>query len=126
MGMAQTGPDAIFRDALRQGEIRLQNCLSCGRTVFFPRIACPHCHSTDLNWQRVSGRGEVYTTTTVRRKPERGGDYNVCMVELDEGARMMSRVESIAPDRVAIGMMVELFVGEIDDTPAVLCKPAEG
>lgn len=39
---------------------------------------------------------------------------------------MMSRVEGIAPDHVKIGMPVELFVGEIDQTPAVLCKPVEG
>ncbi len=83
-------------------------------------------HGTALDWQRVSGQGEVYTTTTVRRKPERDGDYNVCMVELAEGARMMSRVTGIVPARVAIGMAVELFVGEIDDTPAVLCKSGEG
>ncbi len=44
----------------------------------------------------ASGKGRVHTTTVVRRKPERGGDYNVCMVELEEGVRMMSRVDGIA------------------------------
>ena len=126
MSMTQKGPDACFRKGLEQGEIKLQNCQSCRKSVFFPRIACPQCHSTKLDWQKVSGRGEVYSTTIVRRKPERGGDYNVCMIELPEGARTMSRVTDIAPDQVTIGMAVELFVGEIDDTPAVLCKPVEG
>ena len=124
--MAQAGPDLFFRKKLDQGEIWLQKCLSCAQSFFFPRVACPHCHSREIDWQRVSQRGKVYTTTTVRRKPERGGDYNVCMVELAEGARMMSRVDSIAPDRVEIGMPVELYVGEIDNAPAVLCKPVEG
>ena len=123
--MTQMGPDATFRECLKQGEIKLQKCLSCGQSVFFPRVACPHCHATELDWQQISGRGEVHTTTTVRRKAERGGDYNVCMVQLTEGPRMMSRVEGIAPDRVTIGMAVDLFVGEIDQTPAVLCKPVE-
>ncbi|PCH66979.1 MAG: DNA-binding protein [Rhodobacteraceae bacterium] len=123
--MSQMGPDATFREGLERGEIRLQKCRSCGQSVFFPRVACPNCHGIDLDWQQVSGKGEVYTTTTVRRKPERGGDYNVCMVELAEGARMMSRVTGFAPDLVAIGMAVTLFVGDIDDTAAVLCKPAE-
>jgi len=124
--MTQMGPDAHFRNGLKQGEIRLQKCLSCAEFIFFPRLTCPHCHGSKLDWQPVSGRGEVYTTTTVRRKPERGGDYNVCMVELTEGVRMMSRVEGIAPDQVSIGMPLTLFVGEIDGTAAVLCKPAEG
>jgi len=124
--MSQSGPDLTFRDGLKRGEIKLQNCQSCGKFVFPPRVACPHCYGTELDLQQVSGLGEVHTTTTVRRKPERGGDYNVCMVELSEGPRMMTRVENIAPDKVSIGMAVKLFVGEIDDTPAVLCKPAEG
>lgn len=126
VAVTQMGPDATFRECLKQGEIKLQKCQSCKQSVFFPRTVCPHCHSTELDWQQVSGRGEVHTTTTVRRKAERGGDYNVCMVQLAEGPQMMSRVEGIAPDHVKIGMPVELFVGEIDQTPAVLCKPVEG
>jgi len=124
--MTETGPDATFRDGLKRGEINLQKCRSCGQSIFFPRALCPHCHGTDLEWQPISGRGEVYTTTAVRRKPERGGDYNVCMIELAEGARMMSRVDGIAPEQVTIGLAVDLFVGEIDGRAAVLCKPVEG
>lgn len=122
--MSQNGPDAVFREGLDMGEIRVQSCGACGRSVFFPRTLCPHCKGEDLTWQPVEGPCEIHTTTTVRRKPERGGDYNVCMVELPGGARMMSRVEGIAPDVVRIGMHVDLFVGEIDGRPAVLCKPA--
>jgi uncharacterized OB-fold protein len=39
-----------------------------------------------------------------RRRPDRGGDYNVCIVALEEGPRMTSRVEGIDPDQVTIGM----------------------
>nr|WP_263481005.1 OB-fold domain-containing protein [Pseudosulfitobacter pseudonitzschiae] len=86
---------------------------------------CPHCHGTAISWQRASGKGRVHTTTVVRRKPERGGDYNVCMVELEEGVRMMSRVEGIAPGDVVIDMAVTAFVGAAEDTPIVLFRPAE-
>ena len=48
------------------------------------------------------------------------------MVELEEGVRMMSRVEGVAPADVAIGMAVTVYVGEIDGKPAVLCRPVEG
>lgn len=116
-------PDRAFRDALAQGRIQLQHCDSCKRHIFYPRVHCPHCHSTDLTWHDARGEGSVYTTTVVRRKPERGGDYNVCMVDLFEGVRMMSRVEGIAPDAVSIGMDVVAFVGDIDGAPAVLFKP---
>jgi len=62
----------------------------------------------------------------VRRSPEHGGDCNICIVELEEGVRMMSRVEGVAPSDVKIGMAVTAYAGEIDGTPAVLCKPTEG
>ena len=97
MDLRETGPDRTFRDGLAEGRIRLQRCDACGRHVFYPRTFCPHCHSDALSWTDASGDGTVYTTTVVRRRTERGGDYNVCMVELAEGVRMMSRVDGIAP-----------------------------
>ena len=119
------GPDQIFQRALAEQEILLPKCDDCGAFHFFPRVLCPHCHGTAISWQRASGKGRVHTTTVVRRKLERGGDYNVCMVELEEGVRMMSRVEGIAPGDVAIDMDVTAFVGEADGAPVVLFKPVE-
>ncbi|HBX93603.1 MAG TPA: DNA-binding protein, partial [Hyphomonas sp.] len=52
-------------------------------------------------------------------------DYNVCVVELEEGVRMMSRVEGIAPGDVVIDMAVTAFVGEAEDAPIVLFRPAK-
>ena len=120
------GPDQIFQRALAEQEILLPKCDDCGAFHFFPRVLCPHCHGTAISWQRASGKGRVHTTTVVRRKLERGGDYNVCMVELEEGVRMMSRVEGIAPGEVVIDMPVTAFVGEAEGVPAVLFKPSEG
>ena len=121
-----TGPNQIFQDGLASKEILLPKCNDCGAFHFFPRVLCPHCHGASISWVHASGKGRVHTTTVVRRKPERGGDYNVCMVELEEGVRMMSRIEGIAPGDVAIDMDVSAFVGEADGEPLVLFKPAEG
>jgi len=115
----------MFRDGLSKGQINLQHCGDCQQAIFFPRINCPHCGGTSLRWQPASGKGEVHTTTTVRRRPESGGDYNVSMIELAEGVRMMSRVDDIDPAEVKIGMAITAFVGEINGAPAVLCKPAQ-
>ena len=100
------GPDAQFADHLERGELALQSCAGCGKQVFPPRVACPHCGSDRLAFRAVSGRGTVYSTTVVRRKPEEGGDYNLALIDLEEGARLMSRVEGIAPERVVIGQKV--------------------
>ena len=48
-------------------------------------------------------RGVVYSTTTVHA---RDGAYNVCLVDLDDGVRVMGTVVGIAPDDVRIGMVV--------------------
>jgi hypothetical protein len=43
----------------------------------------------------------VYAVTTVRRKADAGGDYNVSLIDLDEGVRLMSRVANRRPPRCA-------------------------
>jgi len=119
------GPDEIFQQGLANQEVLLPKCEDCGAYHFFPRVMCPHCHGTAISWKQATGKGRVHTTTVVRRKPERGGDYNVCVVELEEGVRMMSRVEGIAPGDVVIDMAVTAFVGEAEGAPAVLFRPVE-
>ncbi len=101
------GPESIYEEYLAKGEFRIQQCNGCERHVFYPRALCPHCGSSNLQWARPTGAGTVYSTTVMRRKPESGGDYNVCLVELEEGPRLMSRVEGVAPTDVRIGMRVK-------------------
>ncbi len=99
-------PDRTFQDYLARGEMRLQQCNECRKFVFFPRTICPHCGSANLDWQPISGAGQVYSTTIVRQRPDRGGDYNLALIDLVEGVRMMSRVEGVTPHEVQIGMRV--------------------
>jgi uncharacterized OB-fold protein len=105
--MAAPGPEQVYKDKLAQGAFELQKCSGCGKHVFYPRVVCPHCGSDRLDWVAASGAGVVYSTTVVRRKPEAGGDYNVALVDLAEGPRMMSRVVGIEPAAVRIGMKVK-------------------
>jgi len=56
-----------------------------------------------VHWAQPSGKGQVYATTTVR---DRAGDYNVALVDLEGGARMMSRVEGVEPDAVRVGLQL--------------------
>lgn len=103
---APIGPDATYAAYLAQGRFMLQRCGACDRFVFFPRVMCPHCGNLQLHWAEASGNATVYSVTIVRRKAQYGGDYNVVLVDLDEGPRMMSRIERTAPDAIHIGMRV--------------------
>jgi uncharacterized protein len=54
--------------------------------------------------------GVIYATTVVHRPDE--DPYNVCLVDLDEGGRVMGRVEGIAPQDVTIGLRVQARIGD--------------
>jgi len=104
------GVQARHQAWLDQGRFMIQRCAACGQHVYFPREVCPHCGAADPEWVAPSGLGTVYSTTVVRRKPEAGGDYNVCLVDLDEGVRLMSRVEQQPADAVHVGQRVQARV----------------
>jgi len=111
---AGPGPDAEFAAALAQGRFRIQRCGACRRHVFYPRVLCPHCGAAGLGWVDAEGSGTLYSFTIVRRKAEHGGDYNVALVDLDEGPRLMSRVDGLAPEQLKIGMRL---ASRVIDTP---------
>lgn len=114
-----SGPEFAYKEKLAQGRFELQKCLACAKHVFYPRVLCPHCGADRLAWVEASGAGVVYSTTVVRRKPEAGGDYNVALIDLAEGPRMMSRVAELAPADVKIGLKVRARVATEKDGPIV-------
>ncbi|HVL30702.1 MAG TPA: OB-fold domain-containing protein [Solirubrobacteraceae bacterium] len=81
----------------------LQRCEDCGSAILARRLLCPVCGSRRLAVERSCGDGVVYSTTTVHA---RDGAYNVALVDLAEGVRVMSAVVGVAPDDVRIGMRV--------------------
>lgn len=48
------------------------------------------------------------------------GDYNVCLIQLDEGPRMMSRVDGVSPDQVQIGRKVRAKILTQDAGPLLV------
>lgn len=92
----------------------IQRSASSGRHVFYPRVIAPGTGADDLEWVQACGRGTVYSTTVVRTKPPKP-DYNVVLIELAEGPRMMSRVEGVEPADVAIGMAVQARITSDDE-----------
>ena len=120
------GAQRAYFTHLAEGRFLIQRCGACDRHVFYPRVLCVHCGSPRLDWVAPAGTGTVYSTSIVRRKAEDGGDYNVALVDLDEGVRMMSRIEGVALDRIAIGMRVRARIAAGDEGPVVVFDPARG
>ena len=117
------GPEAIFRAHLAEGRFMIQRSTSTGIHVFYPRVMMPCSGEADLEWVEASGEGTVYATTVTRRRPEKGGDYNVALIDLAEGPRMMARVTGIDPEAVTIGLKVRAKIDELNGAPAVLFEP---
>jgi hypothetical protein len=122
--VSESGPDKQFVDFLRAGRFMLQRAVNDGRYVFYPRAAAPG-DGAALEWVEASGAGCVYSTTVVRKKPPEPS-YNVALIDLAEGPRMMSRVEGVAPEDVKIGMAVRAKIVEGGDGPYVVFVPADG
>ena len=101
----------------------IQRSRASGQYVFYPRTVAPGTGARDLEWVAASGLGTVYSTTVVRKKPPEPS-YNVALIDLAEGPRMMSRVEGIAPDAVGIGMAVRAKIVDQDGELVVVFEPA--
>jgi uncharacterized protein len=96
----QESPAQHFADCCHRGTLAYQWDPATRQAVFYPRVL------PGLEWRESAGLGTVYATTVVRRRGE--PPHNVALIDLDEGFRMMSRVEGTAPEDVRIGMRVRV------------------
>ena len=107
-------PDAEYKAFLQEGRFMIQRSRGSGRYVFYPRTIEPGTGANDLEWVLASGKAIVYSTTTIRPRPP-AVPYNVALVELEEGPRMMTRIEGVEPQHVEIGMPVQARITQDDD-----------
>ena len=124
--IAATGIQARYQAELDQGQFLIQQCASCVRHIYFPREICPHCGSDQLALVAPSGLGTVHAVTTVRRKADLGGDYNVSLIDLDEGVRLMGRVDNLPPAAVKIDQRVKARVQMTNGTALVVFDVLDG
>lgn len=124
---AEASPLSTYESYLDKGQLGYQYSPEAGRAVFFPRLVCPFTGSDRLEWRVSKGLGTVHATTVVH--PRDGAPYNVAMIDIDEGFRMMSRVEDLPAEEVRIGMRVSLRVKpgnkEKDQPACPVFVPAE-
>ena len=123
--VVEKSPLTVFREHCEKDELVYQVDPD-GKAFFYPRLTAPGTGATDLEWKVSKGMGTVYATTTLF---PRGGDpYDVSLIDIDEGYRMMSRVEGIDPLEVKVGMRVKvrMFSGTDDEPVYPVFDPAEG
>lgn len=122
--LAEKSPLGTFLEHMKKGELAYQ-VTDEGKAVFYPRAAAP-VTGGNLQWRVSKGLGTVYSTTVIYYKGE--APLNVALVDMDEGFRLMSRVEDTDATNVKIGMRVKFRAHPGDDKqpPYPVFTPAEG
>ena len=125
------GVNAPFFAACNEERVLMQRCMApdCRRHVYYPRVCCPFCRGSDLEWVQVSGRGRIKTWTVIRR-PHHDGflaetPYVFAAVEIDEGPLVYGRIEGDASWPPRIGDAVEpVFVQHTPDQKLLAFRAA--
>ncbi|WP_295856194.1 OB-fold domain-containing protein [uncultured Xylophilus sp.] len=107
-------PYTVYQRHLQRGELAYQFSPRGQRPVFYPRAVSPYDVDETLEWRISQGRGTVYSSTAIARRD--GSEYNVALIDLDEGFRLMSRVEGLPPHDVPIGLRVQFRAHPAGDT----------
>jgi uncharacterized protein len=118
-----------FWDAAREHRFLLRRCNRCGAVHHYPRPFCPVCWSDDVVWEDASGRGTLYTFSTIfvndlppfnERLP-----YIAAAVDLEEGPRVMTNIVDADPADLRVGMPVEVAYRELTpEITAPVFRPA--
>lgn len=100
---------------LSDGELRFQRCDDCGHAWLPAREECPGCLGELWTWTAATGHGHVVSWVVYHHAfHEALADrlpYNVAVVELDEGPRLITNIVG-GIDELAIGRPVDLRVAD--------------
>ena len=91
-------------------------CPHCQVKIFPPRDVCPECGGEAKTEYQFSGKGQIYTFTTMHDAPagfEANTPYTVALVKLEEGPMVTAQLTDLGETAVQIGMPVEMVTRKI-------------
>src|SRR5947209_1621203 len=84
-----------FWEGARRHELLIRRCMRCGARLHPRRVVCPSCGAEELAWTAASGRGSVYSVSTVHRAPlpemQSALPYHIGIVRLEEDVFLFTR-----------------------------------
>lgn len=108
----------IWRLRSQRYKLEGTQCQGCQALSFPPVQICPHCRSLDIAPYRFSGKGKVYSYSTVYNPLSQFTEfvpYIVALIDLDEGPRITAQLTDVTRDEVNIGMPVEMVIRKISE-----------
>jgi len=91
-------------------------CPHCDAKLFPPRDVCPECGQDAKTVYAFSGRGEVYSFTTIYDAPagyEENVPYTVALIKLEEGPLVTAQLTDLGDQPVEIGAPVEMVTRKL-------------
>jgi len=127
--------DAPFWTGALDSKLLMQCCAQCGEMRFPPRPMCPHCYSSNSQWQQVCGRGHIWSFVAPESPLlpafEALKPYVTALVELEaqSGLRMVGpvlnsrdgEVKGVTANQLHIGQAVVVAFKHFADDVAMPC-----
>ncbi len=117
-----------FWDALAGGRLISTRCRQCGRVSFPPKPLCRSCWSEDIEWVDLPSTGVLYSFTRVHVVPRAflaDALYDIGIVDLPNGVRLMCRLLDAEPD-TDIGSSVRMVSAIYEDGPLFAARVRPG
>jgi uncharacterized OB-fold protein len=121
-----TEHSAPFYAGLSERKFKVPRCRACGDFNWTPYPACRSCLSMEQDWVEVSGRGHLFSYSTVHVGPKafsRDGPYTVAAVRLLEGPRtliVMGNLVGCAIDDIRVEMPVRVAYFDVPEYDVTL------
>ena len=108
-----------FITYLEQGKFMTTKCRACGTPQFPPKMDCPKCLSSEVEWVEIKGTGKLATYTIVNYGPsgfEEDTPYALAIVDFNDGLRVFGRLsKDIAEADMAVGMALKVAAVKLPD-----------
>ena len=93
-----------------------EQCPHCNAKIFPPRDVCPECGLEAKTAFQFSGKGEVFSYTTMNDAPSGFQDntpYSIALVKLNEGPIVTAQLTDLGDEKIRIGMPVEMVTRKL-------------
>lgn len=122
MGLQRSLPETdgyagAYWKAASEGKLLIQRCPACENHQYYARPMCLACGERNPDWVSASGKGTVWSFTTVHRGPyeDLPTPYVVALVRLEEGVVLLSHIVGTDPEQVRCDLPVELMFQDFRD-----------
>lgn len=116
-----TSLSKAFYEGCKENKLLYQHCKDCEEVIFYPKIVCPNCMGTNLDWKESTGKGKIFTFTVAYdfAPPEFASStpYALAVVNLEEGFSMLTNIVDCDLNKIECDMPVEVLFDPV--TPEI-------